>query len=89
MIDAEALGLSIDWTTQLVNELSPRWTGFNLLAPTYEVSTRIADGLDQAINVLVCGHQAKAMPTETLTDPRFGRIEALVLREARRAWSSC
>ena len=81
VIDAEALGLGIGQTTQLVNELSPRWVGFNLLAPTYEVSARIASGLDQAINVMVGGHQAKAMPTETLTDPRFARIEALVLGE--------
>ena len=55
VIDAEALGLGIDQTTQLVNELSPRWAGFNLLAPTYEVSARIAAGLDQAINVMVAG----------------------------------
>lgn len=81
VIDAEALGLGIDQTTQLVNELSPRWAGFNLLAPTYDISARIAAGLDQSINLMVGGHQAKAMPTETLTDPRFARIEALVLGE--------
>jgi len=81
VIDAEALGLGVDQTTQLVNELSPRWAGFNLLAPTYEISARIASGLDPAINVMVGGHQAKAMPTETLTDPRFARCEGLVLGE--------
>jgi anaerobic magnesium-protoporphyrin IX monomethyl ester cyclase len=81
VIDAEALGLGIDQTTKLVNELSPRWAGFNLLAPTYEISARIAAGLDPSINVIVGGHQAKAMPTETLTDPRFSRCEALVLGE--------
>jgi hypothetical protein len=37
--------------------------------------------LDRVINVMVGGHQAKAMPIETLTDPRYARIEALVLGE--------
>ncbi|MEH1123196.1 hypothetical protein [Micromonospora sp. CPCC 206061] len=69
-------------TTQLVNELAPQWAGFNLLAPTYEISARIAASLDPAINIMVGGHQAKAMPTETLTDPRFARCQALVLGEA-------
>jgi radical SAM superfamily enzyme YgiQ (UPF0313 family) len=81
VIDAEALGLGISQTAQLVNEISPRWAGFNLLAPTYEISARLAAGLDPAISVMVGGHQAKAMPAETLTDPRFARCEALVLGE--------
>jgi len=81
VIDAEALGLGVEETTGLINTLSPRWVGFNLLAPTYEISARIATGLDGGINVMVGGHQAKAMPTETLNDPRFARIEALVLGE--------
>ncbi|WP_131770314.1 B12-binding domain-containing radical SAM protein [Candidatus Protofrankia californiensis] len=81
VIDAEALGLGLDQTAQLVNQLSPRWAGFNLLAPTYEISARIASGLDPSISVMVGGHQAKAMPTETLSDPRFARCEALVLGE--------
>jgi len=81
VIDAEALGLGLDQTAQLVNQLSPRWAGFNLLAPTYEISARLASGLDPSINVMVGGHQAKAMPTETLTDPRFARCEALMLGE--------
>ncbi len=81
VIDAEALGLGIDQTTQLLNQLSPRWAGFNLLAPTYEISAQIASGLDPGISVMVGGHQAKAMPTEILTDPRFARLEALVLGE--------
>lgn len=37
--------------------------------------------LGQELNVMVGGHQAKAMPTETLPDPRFTRLEALVLGE--------
>jgi anaerobic magnesium-protoporphyrin IX monomethyl ester cyclase len=81
VIDAEAMGLGVAEATQLVNKLAPRWAGFNLLAPTYETSARIAAGLDRSINVMAGGHQAKAMPTETLTDPRFARLEALVLGE--------
>jgi hypothetical protein len=81
VLDAEALGLGITQTQTLVNELAPRWAGFNLLAPTYELSARIAAGLDPGINVMVGGHQAKAMPTQILTDPRFTRVEAVVLGE--------
>lgn len=81
VLDAEALGLGVEETTGLVNSLSPRWVGFNLLAPTYEISAEIAAGLDPRIDLMVGGHQAKAMPTETLADPRFARIEALVLGE--------
>src|SRR4051794_10370712 len=81
VIDAEALGLGVDQTTQLINDLAPRWAGFNLLAPTYDLSARIASGLNAAIHVMVGGHQAKAMPTHVLTDPRFARLEALVLGE--------
>lgn len=81
VIDAEALGLGIDQAAQLVKELSPRWAGFNLLAPTYEISARLAAKLDPSIALMVGGHQAKAMPAETLLDPRFTRCEALVLGE--------
>src|SRR5260370_3970940 len=44
-IDAEAKGLGVDQTIQIVNEASPRWAGFNLLAPTYAISARIPAGL--------------------------------------------
>jgi anaerobic magnesium-protoporphyrin IX monomethyl ester cyclase len=81
VIDAESLGLGISETQELINGLSPRWAGFNLLAPTYDISARIAAGLEASINIMVGGHQAKAMPVETLTDPRFARLEALVLGE--------
>lgn len=81
VLDAEALGLPIDDAIELVNQLAPRWAGFNLLAPTYEISARTAAGLIPSIDVMVGGHQAKAMPTETLTDPRFKRCEALVVGE--------
>jgi anaerobic magnesium-protoporphyrin IX monomethyl ester cyclase len=53
VLDAEAHGLSIEQTTQLINQLTPRWAGFNLLAPTYQISARIAAGLDPAIQIMV------------------------------------
>jgi anaerobic magnesium-protoporphyrin IX monomethyl ester cyclase len=81
VIDAEALGLGIDQTIRIINEASPRWAGFNLLAPTYEISAQIAAGLDAGIQMMAGGHQAKAMPIEVLTDPRFSRLQALVLGE--------
>lgn len=81
VLDAESLGLGIDEAIAQVNALRPRWVGFNLLAPTYEISARVAAGLDPAIDLMVGGHQAKAMPAETLMDPRFHRVEALVLGE--------
>ncbi|MGN2637474.1 B12-binding domain-containing radical SAM protein [Nocardia takedensis] len=54
----------------------------NLLAPTYEISARIVDGLADDIRVMLGGHQAKAMPTRILTDPRMRRCDALVIGEA-------
>jgi hypothetical protein len=73
VLDAEACGLSISDTARLVNEAAPRWAGFNLLAPTYEVSAAIAAGLDPDIKIMLGGHQAKAMPVHILADPRMGR----------------
>ena len=81
VIDAEALGLGVDQAIGLINEASPRWAGFNLLAPTYEISALIAAGLDPGIQIMAGGHQAKAMPNDVLADPRFARLEALVLGE--------
>ena len=81
VIDAEALGLGVDQTIAIINDRSPRWAGFNLLAPTYEISARIAAGLDSGIQIMAGGHQAKAMPHDVLADPRFARLEALVLGE--------
>jgi anaerobic magnesium-protoporphyrin IX monomethyl ester cyclase len=82
VLDAEAHGLGIDQTADIINHTGPRWVGFNLLAPTYEISARIADTLDPAIKIMLGGHQAKAMPAEILTDPRMRRCAALVLGEA-------
>lgn len=81
VLDAEAHGLGIEHTIRIINELAPRWAGFNLLAPTYEISARIAAGLSPSIKIMVGGHQAKAMPTEILTDPRMAHCAALVQGE--------
>lgn len=82
VLDAEAHGLGIAQTVGIVNDAAPRWAGFNLLAPTYEVSAAIAAALDPAIKVMLGGHQAKAVPARILADPRMGRCEALILGEA-------
>lgn len=81
VLDAEALGLPVADTIRVVNEAAPRWVGFNLLAPTYEISATIAAALDLGIKVMLGGHQAKAMPAQILTDPRMDRCEALVIGE--------
>ncbi|MFJ3793467.1 B12-binding domain-containing radical SAM protein [Kitasatospora sp. NPDC090091] len=81
ILDAEAHGLGIARTAAIVNTLRPRWAAFNLLAPTYEVSARIAAALDPATLVMVGGHHAQADPDRVLTDPRFARLEALVVGE--------
>jgi anaerobic magnesium-protoporphyrin IX monomethyl ester cyclase len=82
VLDAEACGLGISDTARLVNEAAPRWAGFNLLAPTYEVSAAIAADLDPDIKIMLGGHQAKAMPAHILADPRMGHCEALIIGEA-------
>jgi radical SAM superfamily enzyme YgiQ (UPF0313 family) len=81
ILDAEAHGLGIGETAQIVNEARPRWAGFNMLAPTARISADIAVALDPEIKVMLGGHQAKAMPTELLCDPRMARCEALVTGE--------
>ncbi|MFF2331790.1 MULTISPECIES: B12-binding domain-containing radical SAM protein [unclassified Streptomyces] len=81
VLDAEAHGLGITETAKLVNEAQPRWAAMNLLAPTYEMSARIAASLDPDIALMVGGHHAKAMPDRVLTDPRMANLRALVLGE--------
>ncbi|MBB5853995.1 B12-binding domain-containing radical SAM protein [Amycolatopsis umgeniensis] len=81
VLDAEAHGLGIEQTARLVNAAAPRWVGFNLLAPTYEISARIAERLDRDIMLMLGGHQAKAMPAEILCDQRMSQCEALVIGE--------
>jgi radical SAM superfamily enzyme YgiQ (UPF0313 family) len=82
VLDAEALGMPVADVARTINALAPRWAGFNLLAPTYEISARIAGQLDPRIMVMAGGHQAKAMPVRILADARMKRCEALVIGEA-------
>lgn len=82
VMDAEAYGLGISATTGIINDASPRWAGFNLLAPTYEISAQIAAALDPAIEIMLGGHQAKAMPAQILADSRMRRRAVLVIGEA-------
>ncbi|MFI9040878.1 B12-binding domain-containing radical SAM protein [Streptomyces sp. NPDC053726] len=81
VLDAEAHGLGIAETAKIVNDAQPRWAAMNLLAPTYEMSARIAASLDPAIALMVGGHHAKAMPDRVLADPRMANLQALVLGE--------
>ncbi|MFC5720387.1 B12-binding domain-containing radical SAM protein [Streptomyces gamaensis] len=81
VLDAEAHGLGLDQALAIINTARPRWVGMNLLAPTYELSARIAAGLDNGIALMAGGHHAKAMPQRILTDPRMSRLNALVLGE--------
>jgi dTMP kinase len=81
VLDAEAAGLGVDFVIGVVNAAKPRWVGFNLLAPTYEISARIAAGLDPDIHLMLGGHQAKAMPVEILTDLRMERCAGLIVGE--------
>ncbi|MET9294802.1 hypothetical protein [Streptomyces sp. NPDC003077] len=57
VLDAEAHGLGLAQTTDLINTARPRWVGMNLLAPPYELSARIAAGLVDGIALVVGGRQ--------------------------------
>ncbi|WP_405914557.1 B12-binding domain-containing radical SAM protein [Streptomyces sp. NBC_00728] len=81
VLDAEAHGLGIKETAEIVNGLTPRWAAMNLLAPTYAMSARIAENLAPDIALMVGGHHAKAMPDRILNDPRMKNLRALVLGE--------
>ncbi|MFD7550680.1 B12-binding domain-containing radical SAM protein [Streptomyces sp. NPDC059578] len=81
LLDAEAHGLGVEDTIRLANRARPRWVGLNLLAPTYQLSARIAAGLDDCVQVMVGGHHAKAAPEAVLADPRMSRLAALVVGE--------
>ncbi|MFE1206308.1 B12-binding domain-containing radical SAM protein [Streptomyces sp. NPDC058762] len=81
VLDAEAHGLGIEETAKIVNSAKPRWAGMNLLAPTYEMSAKIAAKLDPDVALMVGGHHAKAMPDRILADPRMRNLRALVLGE--------
>ncbi|MGH1554232.1 cobalamin-dependent protein [Streptomyces sp. L7] len=81
VLDAEAHGLGIEEAAGIVNAAAPRWAAMNLLAPTYEMSAKVAAQLDPDIDLMVGGHHAKAMPDRILNDPRLRRLRALVLGE--------
>jgi anaerobic magnesium-protoporphyrin IX monomethyl ester cyclase len=81
VLDAEALGLGISEIIHLVNQSRPRWVGLNLLAPTYHNSVEILRGLAPDIQVMLGGHQSKAMPLEILNDVTIPRVDALILGE--------
>jgi radical SAM superfamily enzyme YgiQ (UPF0313 family) len=81
VLDAEALGLGVNQIARITNEAAPRWVGLNLLAPTYWNSVEILRHISPDIQVMVGGHQVKAMPTEILRDTRIPRIDAMVLGE--------
>ncbi|WP_329468561.1 B12-binding domain-containing radical SAM protein [Streptomyces sp. NBC_01431] len=81
VLDAEAHGLGIQETADIVNAVRPRWAGFNLLAPTYAISAHIASLLDPNVLVMAGGHHAKAAPEMVLRDDRFHNLSALILGE--------
>jgi hypothetical protein len=81
VLDGESCGLGPTAITAAVRKAKPRWVGFNLLAPTYVLAARIATLLPDDIQIMLGGHQAKAMPLDVIADPAFPRIDALVLGE--------
>jgi anaerobic magnesium-protoporphyrin IX monomethyl ester cyclase len=82
VLDIESLGIGLSSAATIINEVTPRWVGLNLLAPTYKHSVTLLRRLDPEILIMLGGHQAKAMPRQILSDPRIPRIDALVLGEA-------
>jgi radical SAM superfamily enzyme YgiQ (UPF0313 family) len=82
VLDAEANAVGISRIISLVNTYKPHWVGLNLLAPTYHYSVQILHGLDPDIQIMLGGHQAKAMPDTILADKDIPRIDALILGEA-------
>lgn len=82
LLDAEAHGIPVRAAAEIINAHSPRWVGLNLLAPTYEMSARVAALLSADIDVVVGGHHARALPQRVLRDPRMSRCRALVIGEA-------
>jgi anaerobic magnesium-protoporphyrin IX monomethyl ester cyclase len=82
LLDAEAHGLPIRAAAEIINAHAPRWVGLNLLAPTYEMSARLAAVLSPDIDLVVGGHHARALPARVLRDPRLSRCRALVIGEA-------
>jgi radical SAM superfamily enzyme YgiQ (UPF0313 family) len=81
VLDAEALGLGVSEIAKISNVASPRWVGLNLLAPTYRHSVEILRHISPDTQVMLGGHQAKAMPMEILKNSQIPRIDAMVLGE--------
>jgi anaerobic magnesium-protoporphyrin IX monomethyl ester cyclase len=81
VLDSESHGLGVSRIAGLINEAGPRWVGLNLLAPTYRNSVKILQRISDDIQVMLGGHQAKAMPQEILRDKSIPRIDAMVLGE--------
>lgn len=81
VLDAEALGLGISKITQTINEISPRWVGLNLLAPTYNNSVKLLQNISPSISVILGGHQTRALTQEILKDEKIPRIDAMIIGE--------
>jgi radical SAM superfamily enzyme YgiQ (UPF0313 family) len=81
VLDAEALGLGVSEIANISNEASPRWVGLNLLAPTYRHSVAILRQISPDTQVMLGGHQAKAMPMDILHNRQIPRIDAMILGE--------
>ena len=81
VLDAESFGLGVSAIAKITNAASPRWVGLNLLAPSYRNSLAILQNIAGEIQVMLGGHQAKAMPEDILADHQIPRIDALVLGE--------
>ena len=81
VLDAEDFGLGLSRVADIINEANPRWVGMNLLAPTYAHSVGVLQNIDPKINIMLGGHQAKAMPAQIAGNPSLSHIEALVLGE--------
>ncbi len=81
VLDAESLALGVSQIVKITNEAAPRWVGLNLLAPTYRNGVEVLRRINPEIQVMLGGHQVKAMPNEILGDKLIPRIDAMVLGE--------
>ena len=88
VLDAESLAMGPSKIAKIVNAIAPRWVGFNLLAPTYDLAATTASLIDPSIEVVLGGHQAKAMPARIVADGRWPRIDAMILGEAELIFES-
>lgn len=82
VLDMEAHAMGVTQAAALLNAAKPRWIGLNLLAPTFRHSVALLRRLNPNIQIMLGGHQAKAMPDAILADARIPRIDALIIGEA-------